>query len=53
MAPFCEKNLSTNENKVHIMGDLGIPLWNASSKLGYHGNTNTSMNIFNYKINEP
>jgi hypothetical protein len=42
-----------NENKVHIMQDLSIPIWNVSSRLKHHGNTNTSWHIPNHKINKP
>jgi hypothetical protein len=35
------------------MGDLDIPLWNVRFRLKHHGNTNTSNNISNDKINEP
>jgi hypothetical protein len=41
-----------NENKVHILQDLNIPLWNVSSKLKQHGNTNTSWHVFNHRINK-
>jgi len=50
---FQKELVNTNENKIHIVGDLGIPLLNVSSKLKHHGNTNTPKNISNDRINEP